>query len=303
MVAVILSHSDQASVSPRSPTTQSTSGQNDIEAHLQGMLRVLRPEDTLAMAVRLQSAVDNHVKYLAVLWTVEEDTDVHETALLGFDLLPDGKISIGVTVPIHSFSKVELDGDGGITVNSSSCSCPYFFKPVSIQSMWSLFQCLHKELALASLAAKSPLFCGPISGYHWLNYYHSHVTKDDSICAQWHYSLVDEAAEEEERQIHINLKQIMQSVDLDAVTSKDIRNRLEEHLKVDSLMSMYKEFIDREMLSILGQLDKPSKIFDYLYLGTEWNASNWEELKANKVEYILNVTKEVDNFFLVSSTT
>ena len=36
------------------------------------------------------------------------------------------------------------------------------------------------------------------------------------------------------------------------------------------------------MLVILGQLDKPSRIFDYLYLGTEWNASNWEELRQNK---------------------
>uniref|UniRef100_A0A183CSU4 DSPc domain-containing protein n=1 Tax=Globodera pallida TaxID=36090 RepID=A0A183CSU4_GLOPA len=40
-----------------------------------------------------------------------------------------------------------------------------------------------------------------------------------------------------------------------------------------------------------------SKIFEYLYLGTEWNASNWEELKENGVQFILNVTKEVDNFF------
>lgn len=59
----------------------------------------------------------------------------------------------------------------------------------------------------------------------------------------------------------------------------------------------YKEFIEYEMLMILGQMDKPSKIFDYLYLGTEWNASNLEELTANNVGYILNVTREVDNFF------
>lgn len=32
----------------------------------------------------------------------------------------------------------------------------------------------------------------------------------------------------------------------------------------------------------MGQMESASKIFDYLYLGTEWNASNEEELAANK---------------------
>ena len=43
----------------------------------------------------------------------------------------------------------------------------------------------------------------------------------------------------------------------------------------------YKSFIDQEMLLILGQLDSPSEIFDFLYLGSEWNASNLDELKHN----------------------
>ncbi len=84
-------------------------------------------------------------------------------------------------------------------------------------------------------------------------------------------------------------------------------------------LSEYKEFVDQEMLVILGQMDKPSQIFPFLYLGTEWNASNWDELRQNtsvtgniingksreivgrclcfSVGFIVNVTKEVDNFF------
>uniref|UniRef100_A0A914HFH5 protein-serine/threonine phosphatase n=1 Tax=Globodera rostochiensis TaxID=31243 RepID=A0A914HFH5_GLORO len=100
---------------------------------------------------------------------------------------------------------------------------------------------------------------------------------------------------ETEARIKAALKHIMQSVDLDEVTSQDIRRRLNEQIIVD--LRRHKEFIDHQMLVILGQLDKPSKIFEYLYLGTEWNASNWEELKENGVQFILNVTKEVDNFF------
>jgi hypothetical protein len=44
-------------------------------------------------------------------------------------------------------------------------------------------------------------------------------------------------------------------------------------------------------------MEPSSKIFDYLYLGTEWNASNWEELEANNCRFILNVTREIPNFF------
>uniref|UniRef100_A0A182SR61 protein-serine/threonine phosphatase n=1 Tax=Anopheles maculatus TaxID=74869 RepID=A0A182SR61_9DIPT len=59
----------------------------------------------------------------------------------------------------------------------------------------------------------------------------------------------------------------------------------------------YKPFIDAEMLVILGQMDAPTEIFDHVYLGSEWNASNLEELQRNGVHHILNVTREIDNFF------
>lgn len=74
------------------------------------------------------------------------------------------------------------------------------------------------------------------------------------------------------------LKDVMISVDLEQVTSKDIRNKLESYFKQD--LSEYKSFIDKEMIKIMGQLEEPSKILDYLYLGSEWNASNFEELKG-----------------------
>ena len=58
-----------------------------------------------------------------------------------------------------------------------------------------------------------------------------------------------------------------------------LRERLEEEMRMD--LSKYKAFIDEEMLLILGQLDSPSQVFDFLYLGSEWNASNLDELKHN----------------------
>jgi len=44
-------------------------------------------------------------------------------------------------------------------------------------------------------------------------------------------------------------------------------------------------------------MDPASRIFDFLFLGSEWNASNLEELNSNGVTHILNVTREIDNFF------
>ena len=49
-------------------------------------------------------------------------------------------------------------------------------------------------------------------------------------------------------------------------------------------LSLYKSYIDKEMIRIMGQLDEPSKILDYLYLGSEWNASNFEELKDKGIK-------------------
>jgi DEK C terminal domain len=85
--------------------------------------------------------------------------------------------------------------------------------------------------------------------------------------------------DETERVIRTALKEIMMSVDLDEVTSKYIRGRLEEHLDMD--LGEFKSFIDEEMLVILGQMDSPTEIFDHVYLGSEWNASNLEELQRN----------------------
>ena len=44
----------------------------------------------------------------------------------------------------------------------------------------------------------------------------------------------------------------------------------------------YKHYIDQRMIIIMRQMESPSSIFDHLYLGSEWNASNLEELQDNR---------------------
>ncbi|TKR67987.1 hypothetical protein L596_024045 [Steinernema carpocapsae] len=300
--AVILSHSDQSLI------THPSHG-SEIEGHLQSMLHLIRPQDTLTMAVRLQSN-DNHIRYLAVVTSALESLN-RDVLLLGIDYSSSCETSIGLVVPIWASTKIQVDGDGGITVDSESTL--HLFKPISVQAMWSVFQCLHKEL--------SRIYSIKISSNAWNHYYKAHKPSNDEYCSMWHYSIVDvydqgvlradttvaadtrnacSASSKGEctvKLIRYHLRQIMQSLDLDDVTSRDIRTKLEHIPELQGKTLEHRKLIDREMLVIMGQLDRPSQIFPYLYLGTEWNASNWDELRTNGVGYILNVTKEVDNFF------
>lgn len=166
----------------------------------------------------------------------------------------------------------------------------------------SALQTLHKS---SSRAQGAHYFLGGLN-HDWVGYYEKGVTSDQSCINEWNAmdsleskrppspdSLTNK--EETEYLIRSKLKAIMMSVDIDEVTSKYIRQRLEEELAMD--LFKFKSYIDQEMLVILGQMDAATEIFPHVYLGSEWNASNLEELQNNGVGYILNVTKEIDNFY------
>ncbi|KXJ74908.1 hypothetical protein RP20_CCG012754 [Aedes albopictus] len=228
--------------------------------------------------------------------------EVEESCLLGIDC--NEKTTVGLVLRVLADTTIRLDGDGGFSV--SSCGQQHIFKPVSVQAMWSALQTLHK---VSSKAREHNFFAGG-SSHEWVSYYESHIDSDRSCLNEWHAMDSIESRrppspdsirnkpterEETERVIRTKLKGIMMTVDLDVVTSKFIRGRLEEQLDMD--LGEYKSFIDEEMLVILGQMDAPTEIFDHVYLGSEWNASNLEELQRNGVRHILNVTREIDNFF------
>ena len=61
--------------------------------------------------------------------------------------------------------------------------------------------------------------------------------------------------------------------DLEEVTSRQLREKLEKEM--DMQLNEYREFLDRHMLRILGQLEQPSKILDYLYLVCVCVCSVW----------------------------
>ncbi|XP_003378466.1 putative dual specificity phosphatase, catalytic domain protein [Trichinella spiralis] len=264
-------------------------GGREIQQHLQTMLQLLRSQDTLKMAVKLSSFVGKNTRYLAIVSTVGRQ-DNQESVVIGIDCGPDQNPTIGLVLPIWASTKISLDSDGGICIESDHCQ--HVFKPISVQAM-SVYQSLHKVHAVA---LNYPYYPGGLT-HTWVQYYESHVCSPEPYRSEWHYLYQDDCdlkvstlerfkdkppeRTAAEKLIRDALKNIMQSVDLDEVTSKDIRNKLEERLELN--LKEYKDFIDQEMLVILGQMDKPSKIFPYLYLGTEWNASNWDELIHNNI--------------------
>ncbi|GMT21219.1 hypothetical protein PFISCL1PPCAC_12516 [Pristionchus fissidentatus] len=292
--AIILPHSDAAS-----PTS---SRGCEIEAHLQLMVKQLRPIDTLKVAVRLQSP------------TTPPPTS---TILLGMDY-QNGQMTLGVVYRLTRDSQVSLVGDGAIRLCSGG---PYgrpehslLFRPVSVQTMWYVFQSLHRsvEAERAAVPTRASSACGVSAVAAAVDHYHKRQGSPEVLCTLWQQSPADfEWVAElradglrgrdgnessDQRVLRCELRQIMQSVDLEAVTTRDIKQQLAASTPTIDV-DLHKEFVDREMLVILGQLEKPSQILSYLYLGSEWNASNWDELQANNVGYILNMTQEVDNFF------
>ncbi|XP_016337551.1 protein phosphatase Slingshot homolog 2-like [Sinocyclocheilus anshuiensis] len=285
-------------------TAQHSKHAGDLQQHLQTMFTLLRPEDNIRLAVRLESAFPQCTRYMVVVSTNGRQ-DTEESVVLGMDFSPsDSSCSIGMVLPLWSDTRIHLDGDGGFSVSTDNKI--HIFKPVSVQAMWSALQSLHKACEMARCQNYFPgsLFLT------WVSYYQSHVTSDQALINEWNamqdvqshradspvlFSEVPTERERTERLIKTRLREIMMQKDLENVTSKDIRTELEMQMVCN--LREFKEYIDNEMIVILGQMDRPTEIFEHVYLGSEWNASNLEELQNTGVQYILNVTREIDNFF------
>ncbi|CAH1233921.1 SSH2 [Branchiostoma lanceolatum] len=282
---------------------RSTKG-GDLQNHLQSMFYLLRPQDTIKLAVKLESGYADRIRYMAIVSCYGRE-DTEESIILGIDFQDrSSEASVGLVLPIWSNTKVVLDGDGGFSVSSHG---RYFiFKPVSVQAMWSALQSLHK---VAAIAREYNYFDGSIF-LTWTGYYSNRISSNQSCVKEWHIlddlmchrpespSLYGDRPTEKvltERNIRKFLKMVMMQVDLENVTSKQVRQQVEK--KMNTNLHDFRGYIDQEMIIILGQMDAASEIFEHLYLGSEWNASNLEELQQNGVGYILNVTREIDNFY------
>ncbi|KAK3588674.1 hypothetical protein CHS0354_028884 [Potamilus streckersoni] len=278
-----------------------TSNGGDIQKHLQAMFCWLRPEDTIRLAVRLESNNPKYIRYMVVM-SCSGCHDTEEAAVLGLDL-NDEIATIGLVFPIWAHTKLDLEGDGGFSITPEGR--PYNFQPVSVQAMWSALQSLNKVLKMAN----DNMYLPRGLTHTWVGYYSSRIESEKSCIAEWnkledlHTSyrhrpeVVDDQSDLSSlyKAIKTELKNVMMRVDFEEVTTKFIREAVEKAMGMS--LKEHRNFIDLEIINIMGQMDAPTKIEEYLYLGSEWNASNLEELQQNGVGYILNVSREIDNFF------
>jgi len=215
--------------------------------------------------------------------------------------------TIGFVSKILWGTTISLDGDGGFGLHILQRH--FVFKPVTLQCLWTTLQTLHAISTRLKPKRNSML----VDDWDWVTDYQEQINSPQSCINEWNEMpdllsrrpmspdklsvLSSDAADAETKKtvIKSTLREIMKTVDLDDITSKSIRLRLETDL--EQKLEEFKGFIDEEILLILGQMDPASRIFDFLYLGSEWNASNLEELNSNGITHILNVTREIDNFF------
>nr|XP_034995844.1 protein phosphatase Slingshot homolog 2 [Zootoca vivipara] len=251
----------------------------DLQQHLQAMFMLLRPEDNIRLAVRLESTYQNRTRYMVVVSTNGRQ-DTEENIVLGMDFsCNDSSVcTMGLVLPLWSDALIHLDGDGGFSVSTDNRV--HIFKPVSVQAMWSALQSLHKACEVARINNYYPgsLFLT------WVSYYESHINSDQSSVNEWNamkdvqshrpdspalFTDVPTERERTERLIKTKLREIMMQKDLENITSKEIRTELEMQMACN--LREFKEFIDNEMIVILGQMDSPTQIFDHVFLGSEWN--------------------------------
>ncbi|XP_032301115.1 protein phosphatase Slingshot homolog 3 isoform X3 [Coturnix japonica] len=291
------------------PAPAATPGRQ--ERHLQLMMRLLRAQDAIQLAVRLEAARPQWVRYLLVVRPEEVGAE-GQTALLGVDFTHEGAdhCTLGMVLPLWSDTQVFLDGDGGFSVTSGGQT--RIFKPISIQTMWAVLQELHRACELAAQGGHIP--GGP--ALSWAQEYAAVLDSEQSCLNEW-LAMADLESvrpgsplptEPTERVVRALLQDVLTSADLESITSKEeshhcplplgecqVRTELER--RVGHSLEQHKDFIDNEMLLVLAQMDRPSRVFPHIYLGSEWNAANLEELQQNCVTHILNVAREVDNFF------
>ncbi|KAF5402872.1 hypothetical protein PHET_03915 [Paragonimus heterotremus] len=264
---------------------------DDIQDHLKKILSLLRFGDYVQLVVRLQSesSRSNRHRYCCVISTNGKQ-GTEESAILGIDIT-DRRATVGLVLPIWQDMSVKLYGDGGFELITKDTEKQ--FKPVSVQALWAAFQAVNR----ACQVARTNAYYSRGLTHDWVGYYHSLPASDTYQIQEWLKtddidsfncyvpppSPISEDSTDEEKE-RAKMEALLR-----------LRERLEEEL--GQSLRDYRHFIEEEVLIIYGRMDAASVIFDHLLLGTTFNASNRAELERRSVTHILNVTREVDNFF------
>ncbi|XP_077594070.1 protein phosphatase Slingshot homolog 1 [Stigmatopora nigra] len=277
---------------PHASTPRAHAG--DLPQHLHLISKALRSQDRIKMVAQVDSGRSEVVRYVALVYTGSQP-DAEEAALIGVDVPDDGgSCSIGMAVPLMSDTDIRLEGGGSFSVRTAGCS--RLLKPVSVQAMWCALQALHQ----ASEAARRLGYFPGGPSHAWTQFYGRNACWDDDADSEEPrpdspVTFPDRPKETTESLLKAKLREMVAFIDLESITSEEIVKELEQEINSD--LRQFKELIDTEMLVLLGQMAKATPIFDHVYLGSQWSASDLEELRDCGVGYILNTTPAVENFF------
>uniref|UniRef100_G1PAF0 protein-serine/threonine phosphatase n=1 Tax=Myotis lucifugus TaxID=59463 RepID=G1PAF0_MYOLU len=254
----------------------------DLPQHLQVMINLLRCEDRIKLVRRDESGNSSQVHTRAL--DPASRSQVNVTLTLDIFLSSRSKsCTIGMVLRLWSDTKIHLDGDG------------------------SALQVLHKA---CEVARRHNYFPGGVA-LLWATYYESCIGSEQSCINEWNAMqdlestrpdspalFVDKPTEgaRTERLIKAKLRSIMMSQDLENVTSKESDSRSNRALP-RAHCEAWTSFLGSLTLLKLTCDTHGDLTVCSVPQGSEWNASNLEELQGSGVDYILNVTREIDNFF------
>ena len=71
---------------------------------------------------------------------------------------------------------------------------------------------------------------------------------------------------------------------LEEVSVKQLKKKVEEAVAMD--LKPYNAFLDQQMMVILKQMEKPSKIYDYLYLVIRQKCASLEKRILRVIDFI-----------------
>lgn len=213
-------------------------------------------------------------------------------------------LRIRVVLPVNEKSSVYMLGSGSLgfrTLVSGERETFHFHMP-SVQSLWLAFNTINSVMGSTVQRKQGGLADDWFGTYcsrqeeekesDVESYSPSSSSSSDSMLA-----LEDTQDLEVHKDIIFALKEILLASNLDELTCGIVYEHLERRFGED-LRPKYKRFIDEKMMMVMGQMEVSSEIFDnFLYLGSEWNACNIDELERHKIDCVLNVTKEIPSVY------
>ncbi|ODM91974.1 Protein phosphatase Slingshot [Orchesella cincta] len=203
----------------------------EIEKHLHQLHHLLREQDSIKL-VRLVPGAD------ILPWVSCVEQECEEYCVLGIDC--EKSISLGLVLAILSHTTIRLDGDGGFSITNGDGLRSHIFKPVSVQTMWTALQSLYQ----ASECAKKNNSYQVYAVNHYTKLFQTY--RSDPACLnEWNAlpgvevrrPMTSQMTSEEitlKEKISSALREILlNEKDLDEVTSKEIRTKLETKLQID----------------------------------------------------------------------